>query len=193
METLRELKEKKILSLLQRQAIIKLIEKPNKDKRLIQNRRPISHLNVDQKIILKAPAARLKKVLPFLISPGQTFGESCRLTADILETTNLKNIESYLLATDFEKAFDSLDHDLLIAVLEKCGFGHDFIDWVINLLKNQKSCMMNGGHTTHYFNLQRDTRQGNPISVYLFILVLEIFFILTKSNKNNHGITIFKH
>ena len=63
---------KKILSVSQRQAIIKLIEKPNNDKRLIQNWMPISLLNVDQKIISTALAARLKKVLPFLISPGQT-------------------------------------------------------------------------------------------------------------------------
>ena len=69
--------------------------------------------------------ARLKKVLPFVISPGQTvrvdstfIGESGRFTADILETTNLENIEGYLLAIDFEKASDSLNYNLLIAVLE---------------------------------------------------------------------------
>lgn len=41
--------------------IIKLIEKPKKDKRLIQNWRFISLLDVDQKIISKALSARLKK------------------------------------------------------------------------------------------------------------------------------------
>ena len=39
---------------------------------------------------------------------------------------------------------------------------------------------MNGTHTSHYFHLERVTRQGDPISAYLFILVLEILFILTK-------------
>ena len=59
-----------------------------------------------------------------------------RLIADILETTNLKNIERYLLAIDFEKTFNPLHHKLLIAVFKKYGFGLDFIDWIENLIKN---------------------------------------------------------
>ena len=115
------------------------------------------------------------------------------IITNILETKNLENIEAYLLAIDFKKGFAFLNHSLLIAVLEKYGFGHDCVDWIKVLLKNQKSCVMNCGHTTHYFNLERDTHQGNPISVHLFILDLENLFILNKSNKNIHGIKIFKH
>ena len=51
---------------------------------------------------------------------------------------------------------------------------------------------MNGGHTTHYVNLESGARQGDSISANLLILVLEILFILSKSNKNIHGIKIFK-
>ena len=79
----------KALSTSQRQAIIELIEKPDKDKRFISNWRTILPLNVDQKLISKTLAARLKKVLPFLINAGQTayvngrfLGESGRLIAE---------------------------------------------------------------------------------------------------------------
>ena len=58
------------------------------------------------KIVTKALAARLKKALLFLISPVQTtkvdgrfIGESGILIADTLETTNLENMEGYLLWT----------------------------------------------------------------------------------------------
>ena len=86
-------------------------EKPNKDRRLIQDWRSVSLFNVDQKIVSRALVARLNKVLLFLISPGQTtkvdgrfIGESGRLLiADTLETTNLENMEGYLLWTLSEK------------------------------------------------------------------------------------------
>ena len=45
-----------------------------------------------------------------------------------------------------------------------------------NLLRNQKSCIINGGNTTKYFKLKKYTRQGDQIFAYLFILVPETFF-----------------
>ena len=118
---------------------------------------------------------RLKKVLPFLIDPGQTayvrfLGESERLIVDIFETCDLEKLERYLVAIDFKKAFDSLNHNFLITALEHYGFGNDFIEWIKILLKNQESCLINAGHTTKYYRLERVARQGYPISAYLFIL-----------------------
>ena len=70
----------------------------------------------------------MKKVLPFLTGPGQTahvngrfLGESGRLIADVIDTCDLEQLEGYLAAIDFEKAFDSLSHNFLITALEHCG------------------------------------------------------------------------
>ena len=99
-----------------------------------------------------------------------------------------------LLATiDIQKAFDSVDHGFIISTLERYGFGNRFVRWVKILLKNQKSCIINGGNTTKYFKLENDTRQGDPISAYLLILVLEIIFQCIKENKNIKGLNIFNH
>ena len=56
------------------------------------------------------------------------------------------------------------------------------------ILNNQESCIINGGITTKYFKLDTGTRQGDPISAYLFVLVLEIVFNLIKQDKNIHNL-----
>ena len=78
-------------------------------------------------------------------------------------------------------------------ILWKLGFGIDFVSWIKTILKNQESCISNGGKTTKYFKLERGARQGNPISLYLFILVSEIFSIFVKNNPKVKGLNIFKH
>ena len=61
------------------------------------------------------------------------------------------------------------------------------------LLECQKSCIINGSNMTKYFKFQKGAQQGNSISAYLFVLCLEIVFILIKANKRVKEINIFKH
>ena len=75
---------------------------------------------------------------------------------------------------NIEKAFDSLDHNFLTSTLEKYGFGKNFILWIKILLRDQQSCVINGGTTTKYFSLGKGARQGNLISAFLFVLALEV-------------------
>ena len=55
---------KKELSTSQKQAVIKLIEKKNRDKRFIKNWRSISLLEVDVKVISKVLSNQIKDLLP---------------------------------------------------------------------------------------------------------------------------------
>ena len=108
-----------------RQAVIKLFEKKDRDKRLIKNWRPISLLNTDLKMFSKVLAAKLKSVLPSLITSQQTayvqnryIGEGGRLIADILDISDKLSIDGYLVTFDIEKVFDSLDDEFLLVVLK---------------------------------------------------------------------------
>ena len=190
-------KEKGFLSPSQRQAILKLLLKKDKDKRFIKNWRPISLINYDAKLLSKTLAERLKSVLPSLISHDQTayvanrfLGESVRLVSDLLEITKALDLEGYLLSIDIEKAFDSVDHTFLFAILETMGFDSVFLDWIKVLHNNQESCVMNGGVSTGFFPLERGSCQGDPISAYMFILVMEVFFTMVKNNPNINGLDI---
>ena len=188
------------LSTSQKQAVIKLIEKKDRDKRFIKNWRPISLLNVDVKLISKVLASRLKSVISSIVNENQVayvnnrfISESGRLISDVLEITNSLDIEGILMTVDIEKAFDSINHSFLMCVLKKFGFGNDFRKWIQILMKNPESCVINGGKTTPYFKLERGTRQGDPISAYLFIIALEVVFSLIKANPDIKGLQFFSH
>ena len=58
-------------------------------------------------------------------------------------------------------------------------------------MRNQESYITNGRATTKYFKLEKGARQGNPNSVYLFIVVPEIAFLYIKQNKSIEGLIIF--
>ena len=103
------------------------------------------------------------------------------------------NINDFLVTMDIEKAFDSLNHSFLLAVLKNFSFGTSFINLIEAILKKPKSCVINGGKTTQYFPLNRGARQGDPISPYLFILVMEVLFTLIKNNEKIQGLDILNY
>ena len=141
MESVNQVFHTEILSISQRQAVIKLIAKNDHNKRYIKNWRPISLLNVDTKTL----SIKLKTVLPTLISSQQTayvknrfIGESGRLISDIIKISGWFNITGFLVNMNIEKSFGSLDHSFLISVLKKFGFGKKIITWIEILLKDQQ-------------------------------------------------------
>ena len=70
--SLKEAKIKGSLSISQRQAVIRLLKKKDRDKQFIKNWRPISLRNVDTKILSKTFAGKRKPILPSIISSNQT-------------------------------------------------------------------------------------------------------------------------
>ena len=58
------------------------------------------------------------------------------------------------------------------------------------ILNKLESCVINGGITTKYSKLEKGAGQGDSVSAYLFILFLEILFMLIE-NKNIEGIKMF--
>ena len=117
------------LSTSQKQVVIKLIEKKDREKRFIKNWRPISLLNTDLKYISKALATHLKDILPDLISSNQTahvksryISESRRLMYDVLETASILNKKGFLVTLHIENACDSVDHSFFISCFTEVWF-----------------------------------------------------------------------
>ena len=181
----------------QLQGVITCIPKENKDRRYMSNWRPISLLNTDLKIASAAIANRIKKVLPEIISDtqkgfikGRFIGENTRLLYDLMHYLEENNLDGLLLMIDFEKAFDSIEWSFLINSLKSFNFGSSVCKWFSVFYNNAKSCVINNGFMSSFFNLERGCRQGDPLSPYLFIIGVELVSLKIKSNSNIKGIIV---
>lgn len=118
----------------QKQVVITLIGTKRKDRMFLENWRPISLINVDSKIATKVIANRIKNVLQGIVHSNQSgfmkgrfIGETARSILDIIAHTESSKLPGVLLFIDFEKAFDSIEHDFLYKALELFKLGPSFI------------------------------------------------------------------
>ena len=180
----------------QRTALISLLPKAG-DLTLLQNWRPISLLCADYKIITKALALRLAKVLNKILEPSQTCSVPERdiysnlfLTRDLIDYTNEKNVDGYLIAIDQEKAFDKIDRGFLFKILKKLNLGKNFVRAIKQTMKNAQSLIINNGYLSAPFKIERGVRQGDPISLMLYCIAVETLALDFKNNKKIDGIPL---
>ena len=144
------------------------------DKEDIMNYRPITLLNADYKILCKILATRLNTKIKELIPSHQIGFMPRRLIYDNIITLDYalrKDAKAVVL--DFAKAYDSISHDALLAILEHLGFPMMFKRTVKTLLEGSHARIVVNGMLTERFPILRGVKQGDPLSPLLFSLVVE--------------------
>ncbi|GJT30670.1 RNA-directed DNA polymerase, eukaryota [Tanacetum coccineum] len=140
-------------------SFITLIPKMN-DPVFIKDYRPISLIGSQYKIIGKLLANRIALVADDIVSMEQSAfmkgGEKTKV-----------------FKVDFEKAYDTVCWDFLQEVMEKIGFGNKSCAWIRGCLESSMSSILVNGSPADEFHVKRGLRQGNPLSTFLFILVME--------------------
>ncbi|GJU68981.1 RNA-directed DNA polymerase, eukaryota [Tanacetum coccineum] len=81
---------------------------------------------------------------------------------------------------DFEKAYDSVRWDHLDDVLKNFGFGDTWRGWIQSCLKSLRGSVMVNGSPTKKFQFYRGLKQGDPLSPFLFILIMKSLHILVQ-------------
>ena len=61
------------------------------------------------------------------------------------------------------------------------------------LLESRQSCIVNAGITPSYVNIKKGACQDDPISAHLFILCLQVLFLVVKANHKIRGMNIFQY
>ncbi|GJW49663.1 RNA-directed DNA polymerase, eukaryota [Tanacetum coccineum] len=150
------------------------------DAKLVKDFRPISLIGSLYKIIAKVLSNRLVGVLGGLVNEVQSAFVSDRqildgpfILNDLIHWCKSKKKQTLIFKVDFEKAFDSVRWDYLDDVLNLFGFGAKWRSWIQNCLHSSRGSVLVNGSPTSEFQFHKGLKQGDPLSPFLFILIME--------------------
>ena len=180
-----------------KEGVISLLEKPGKDQLLINNWRPLTLLCCDYKFFAKILSNRLSLVIQYLIHEDQTgFIKNRSIALNLMNINSVlvkaeeNQVPGALMSFDYYKAYDSVEKVAIFSILRKFNFGEFFIRLIALCLKAPQSTVMNNGRFGQFFKVERGLRQGDPLSCFVFILIVEIIAVKIRNNQDIEGIDI---
>ena len=150
-------------------------------KDIIDNYRPISNLPVFSKVFERLTLSRM---LPFidkynLLSNSQ-FGfrkdksithAAIKLTTAIVDAYHLRYFSACFFL-DLRKAFDTIDHNLLLAKLDHMGFRGHFNSYMESYLSRRKQFVQVGNYRSKQSTIMKGVPQGSILGPILFCLYI---------------------
>lgn len=164
-------------------ALVKPIPKSNEVKEY-KDLRPVCVLPALSKILEKAIEIQLrehinsKQIIPPFQS-GFRPQHSCltallNISDDIIKATDSGQITALVLL-DFSKAFDTIDHDILIAVLHFIGLSNSAISLLQNYLQGRKQRVIINNKTSNTVEVQSGVPQGSILGPLLYAIYTSNF------------------
>jgi hypothetical protein len=152
-----------------------LIPKVDNPKKM-SDLRPISLCNVIYKVVSKCLVNRLRPVLEDIISeeqsafvPGRLITDNAPLAFECLHHIHTgKNSDNNYCAykLDLSKEYDGVDWGFLRQIMEKLGFDHRWVDWIMTCVTTVRYSIKFNGALSDLFAPSRGLRQCDPLSPF---------------------------
>ena len=185
------------LPLSTRRGLMTLLPKPNKNPKFLANKRPLTLLNTDYKVLAKALDNRLKTIIHKIVNvdqtgfvPGRNIAVNIRKLLDVMEYCHNSSTPAVILSIDMEKFFDRVEYHAIFNSLRLFNFGEGFISWVALFFNDFQVCTQNYGFQSEWWSKTRSVNQGCPISPTLYLLNGELMAWKLKTHPGIKGIRI---
>ena len=162
------------------EGIIVLVKKKGGDN-TVRSYRPISLLNSDYKLFSRILKTRLELVMKAhrILSDGQKCSNSERnifqatlALKDRIADLRHRRRAGKLISFDLDHAFDRVRHSFLFETMSSLGINGGLTNLLSVIASRSTSRSLINGHLSRPFEIQRSVRQGDPISMHLFVLQL---------------------
>ena len=158
-----------------------LVKLPKKgDLCLCKNWRGIMLLTVASKVLCKIILERMKDALDSRLRDEQAGFRKERSCCDqiatlriIVEQTLEWNTGLYVVFVDFEKAFDSVDREVLWKILRHYGVPEKIVRMIKVFYNDFQARVLHEGEMTGSFSMNTGVRQGCLLSPLLFLMALD--------------------
>ncbi|GJZ58952.1 putative RNA-directed DNA polymerase, eukaryota, reverse transcriptase zinc-binding domain protein [Tanacetum coccineum] len=167
--------------------IIALLPKVSTPSR-VNDYRLSSCCNVIYKCISKIITNRIKDGLDDIVSenqlafvPGWSILDNILLTQELMHTYHLnKGQPCCAIKIDIQKAYDTVSWEFLEDILTGFCFHTCMVKWIMACISSTSFSININVELHGYFKSKHGLRQGDPISLYVFTLVMEILTLLLK-------------
>ena len=147
------------------------------DKSQVSNYRPISLLCIVSKVVERYIYNNVFKVVEPIINTNQ-HGFMNRKSCTTQLLTVYDEIEKHIdegkqtdmIFLDFSKAFDSVDHNMLIHKIHTLGFSGKLLLWISDYLKDRSQRVVRDGASYEFVPVTSGVQQGSMLSPLLFLL-----------------------
>ena len=99
----------------------------------------------------------------------------------IHHSNKLKDKNHMIISIDAEKAFDKIQHPLMIKTLQKAGIEGTYLNIIKAVYDKVTATIILNGEKLKAFSLKSGIRQGCPLSPILFNIVLEVLATAIKA------------
>ena len=180
---------------LRKSVIVSMTKKGNSTA--LDNQRGLAKTCSSAKLLNKVLLSRLKPIIDPHLSQCQSGFRAGRSTTEqvmalrcVIDTCRVTNITASLVFVDFRKAFDTLHRSSIPVILSQYNVPNCLVSDIIQMYSDTSACVSTELGPTDWFKTTSGVLQGDTLSPYLFIVLLD--YALKKTLQDDVGFVVCK-